>query len=122
MTQELFKKEIEKTLKRFDYEIKDIEWEYLFEKEDGEDMIYNLEQMDVISFGAHHRSSEMDGWYQIEYYSKIGKTIIFDYDFQESFDDFEDFVNVLWNTEQAIKKFEKRLELSLEDCVIDKDK
>ncbi len=57
-------------------------------------------------------SGGTDYWLQAEYYSrKIGKTIIFDYDFQDYFENAEEFAGVLSRAEDEVREFEKRLSI-----------
>ena len=65
-----------------------------------------LERTRLISFNYEYREDSSDSWIQVEYFSKINKTIIWDYDAKSNFENMKDFAETLINYEKEIKKFE----------------
>ena len=72
----------------------------------------DLEVEGIINFGLYERGTTTDDWWlQAEYYSKIGKTIIFSYDYLDCFDNLEEFADTLAKTEADIQDFESKLSI-----------
>jgi hypothetical protein len=97
-----------------------------FERETGDKIKYPLDDIDYIEqisshieqrmpetyFGLYVRGSSGgdDFWLQCEYYSKkLQQTIIWSYDFTDSYESEEDLIEVLTCTERDLKAFERRL-------------
>ncbi len=111
------KKVVEKIIEDKDW---DMSWSDDYD--DVIDLSEELERLGVINFSLVRRNIDSDYWLQAEYYSrKIQKTIIWDYDYYSSFEGIDDFVENITITCNEIGKFEKRLELPLEDAIIDEN-
>lgn len=82
----------------------------------------HLESECLISYNIEYRDNDSDNWLQSEYCSKIGATIIFDYDCQSDFATIEELIEYLSNMEERIKTFESSLELPLEDVIVEAQK
>ena len=83
---------------------------------------YELESKSIISFGLHSRSdgNGTDYWTQIEYASEaIGKTIIYNYDFDDCFENLKEFADNLASMEAYIQEFESRLSIKQEKNWLD---
>jgi len=77
-----------------------------------EDLAVELEGEGIISFCLYSRSDRegTDYWTQVEYYSdKISKTIIFNYDLNDNYENFEEFADEMAKMEADIVDFEKSL-------------
>ena len=73
------------------------------------EMTRELENKGLISFTYEYREDESDNWIQVEYYSKIKKTIILDYDANYNFENLKELAETLINYEKEIKKLEKKI-------------
>ena len=69
------------------------------------DLFYNLQSKWLVDFSVYFRKSETEvNWLQVEYYSnKLKKTIILDYDFNDTFEDVEEIM-------EEIKRINKEIE------------
>ncbi len=55
-------------------------------------------------------TNSSDWWLQADYYSKkIGKTIIWDYDFLDSYENVEELISVITRTNKEVEDFENKL-------------
>jgi len=82
--------------------------------EDIEFAVSQLEQRKDLPFGVYVRGSSdgMDFWLQVEYWSKkLQKTIIWEYDWQSSFDNEDDLLEAVNRTLEEVLAFEKRITL-----------
>lgn len=73
-----------------------------------------LETQNIINFSflIRHNQSQTDHWLQTEYYSKkLQKTIIFDYNPQDSFKDINELITTIELTQKEINKFEKSISI-----------
>jgi DNA-binding transcriptional ArsR family regulator len=70
-------------------------------------IIFPLEEAGLVRFNVEERNSEMDYWYQAEYYSPtIKKVIIIDYDFRYRYESIEDLLTHIEHTEEEIDRIE----------------
>lgn len=102
------KKQILKFLE--EEKIKLLEYPFL---EDSEHLYYELEENELLGrFSVYARGHDGDYSLQAEYYSeKLGKTIIWDYDFPHvnDFNNSEEFADFLEKTINDIEEFENKL-------------
>ena len=84
-----------------------------FDEDMIEEVTLDLESENIICFSVERRSNEDgDYWLQAEYFSqKIGKTIIFDYDYPNSFDSVKELAERLVCTDIEIRTLEKTLSI-----------
>ena len=79
-----------------------------YDKFDIVNIVNEMEEEEIINFSIHERNTDGDYWLQVEYYSnKIGKTLIWDYNFWEG-DTNEEFIDILFNLQEEINKFETK--------------
>jgi hypothetical protein len=80
-----------------------------------EDLTRFLEADGIISFSLYRREDGdgNDAWLQCEFCSpKLDKTVIFDYNYQDSFEDMDEVFETLASTEEAIQAFEKSISIT----------
>ena len=71
-----------------------------------------LEENGLIDFSVSDvQSNNGDWWLQADYYSKIGKTIIYDYDFQGHYENLDALAQKALDTDLEIKEFELKVTL-----------
>jgi L-rhamnose mutarotase len=86
--------------------------DYPVNRRDLENFTTELENAGIINFSIYQRYSDDDFWLQIEYYSpKIRKTIIFDYDFNDIFEDIDQLAEELAKKEKEVRDFESNINL-----------
>jgi hypothetical protein len=87
----------------------------LEDRENIERVFYELEGDSKleIAFSIYLRGDNSgDYWLQAEFYSnKIGKTIIWDYDFADFFENEKELIECILETQSRIKDFEAKLTL-----------
>jgi len=69
-----------------------------------------LEGEGLINFGIYDRGDNGDYWLEVEYYSKIGKTIIWDSQFCFG-EDVNELADILIDTQKSIDEFELSIKL-----------
>lgn len=82
------------------------------EDNDGDnlpEMAHAIQAVGLIDFDIAERSGDGETWLQIEYFSKIEKTVIFDYDVSEVYDDLYSFAQQLAQYQEAIDKLESSI-------------
>lgn len=97
---------IKKIVKKEKFDFENIHFDHV------ERLFYALECENITSFSVYVRSSFSgdDSWLQTEYYSEaLGKTIIWDYDTQHSFEDIDELVDFIERTNKELLDFEKKL-------------
>jgi hypothetical protein len=70
-----------------------------------------LEEENLINFSVSENGHGGDYWLQADYYSKIGKTIIYDYDFQGHYENLDALAQKALDTDLEIKEFELKVTL-----------
>ena len=80
------------------------------DKDDISELSLEIEREFDTDFSIEVRGNDCDFWLQVEYYSKkLNKAIIFDYNFIDSFDGVDEFVDVYLETQKAVEEFEKKI-------------
>lgn len=85
---------------------------YFNDLEDIEASIHKIDKQFSLNWYVVIRSTpdESDFWLECDYYSKkIGKTIVFNTDFINSFNNIDDFVETILQYDTNIKNFENNL-------------
>lgn len=90
---------------------RELAWKYSG-GDDLPEMARAVESMGLIDFDLVVRSDETDSWLQLEYYSKIEKTVIFDYDVSDIYDDLYSFAKQLAEYQEQIDKLEDKITIS----------
>ena len=77
--------------------------------EQTERLFYEIGLKIELPFDVYSRQITDDGWLQAEYYSsKLGKTIIWNYDVG-NFDDYDEVADFIIDTSKEIEDFERQL-------------
>lgn len=90
--------------------VKEINWGNLGSDEEINGIIYQLQTKDLLNFDIEHLVSGGSGDYAVTYYSeKLCKTIIFDYEAQTSFQDFDEFIKWVDRLNKEVVEFEEKI-------------
>lgn len=94
--------------------IKDNEIEITYpldDRETIESVFHSIDEVVDLGFSVELTgNNSSDWWLQCTYYSqKLQKTIIWDYDFIDSFENEDELIDVIIQTNKAIEDFENRL-------------
>lgn len=85
------------------------------EDNDGDDlpvMAHAIQATGLIDFDLVMRWEQGEEWLQIEYFSKIEKTVIFDYDVSGIYDDLYSFAKQLAEYQEQIDKLEDKITIA----------
>lgn len=83
---------------------------YSLDYDTSADVFNFLGNANITSFDVQDTSQDMDNYNQCSYYSKkLSKAIIWDYDYYDTFKNFEDLVTQALKTQKEIDEFESRI-------------
>ena len=105
----MLKEKIEKVLRK-EFTFENIGWSILGESDEIQSIMSTLNEESIVDFFIEHLSTGCDSYYATTYYcKKLDKTLIWEYDPQVSFENFDEFVRFLVRTTQEIKSFEDKI-------------
>lgn len=77
-------------------------------------MVHGLTAEGLTTFDLVYRQDEGESWLQVEYFSRIDRCVIYDYDVDDVYDNLQHFAESMAITQQNIDEFEAEIILKSE--------